>query len=138
MIKNLLNALKRIASEPPSKEHLKNHNGHVMAATLAQCQSIALRAHADFEARGMRIGASDGIEFGMHMVDKDKPALGMNQMFLSLEGRVACGQFQEIMRRALNTWEPDHTPKWAMDIMDRLTGTPTPPAGRDDSKAVQP
>lgn len=34
------------------------------------------------------------------------------------------GEFMEIMNRALSTWETP--PEWALDLMDKLTGTPSP------------
>lgn len=63
-----------------------------------------------------------GINVG---IATDKSAL-----LLDLQTPERVKEFVAIFERALNTWEPEKVPEWAVEIMDKITGTPTqPPKG---------
>lgn len=108
MLKNLIDALRRIAHPNQICDY----------KVVASCALIGTGAEH------LKIGSGEGIEFGFIPVGNDKPEFGSQQIVLSLQGRVLCGQFQDMLHRALNTWEPEKRPEWAMDILDKLTGMP--------------
>lgn len=54
-------------------------------------------------------------------------AVDGSAVLIELQSEQRVKEMTEIIQRALNTWEPEKCPQWAVEFMDYVTGTPTQP-----------
>lgn len=64
-------------------------------------------------------------------------ATDKSEVILHCQSPERVAELCDIFRRALNTWEPEKCPQWALELMDHMTGTPTQPERSAPSRTLR-
>lgn len=74
-------------------------------------------------------GHDHGIDFHVGFIPEEGAKKDLQHVTFELHSAQRIAEFHELMTRALNCMEKP--PEWAMDYMDFVTGTPTPPPPKE-------